>query len=50
MNFGSRKSLNKIDYVLDPTNEVYTLAQELVFSGAYHRPTCGSGPSRGDIA
>ena len=50
MKFGPGKSLNKNDYVLDPINGVYTLAQKLVSSGAYHQPTHGSGPSHRNIA
>ena len=44
------KEFKPFDYVLDPANGGYTLAQKLVSSGAYHRPMCGSGPSPRDIA
>ena len=50
--FGFEKPLNSelFDYVLDLANGGYTLAQQLVSSGAYHQPMCGYGLSQGDIA
>ena len=52
MKFGSKKSLNSEQLTIFWTqpNGGYTLAQKLVSSGAYHRPTCDSEPSHEDIA
>ena len=39
----------QLNYALDLVYEGYTLAHKLVSFGAYHGPTCDSGPSNWDL-
>ena len=43
------KLTEQFDYVLDLTNEGYTLRYKLVSFEAYHQPMCDYGPSYKDL-